>query len=40
MRHGLNFNVNYTFAKNIGDDGTFRSGFAVPAAALSGGGHA
>lgn len=38
--HGLSFNVNYTFAKNVGDDGTFRSGFAIPANAISGGGHA
>jgi hypothetical protein len=38
MRHGLNFNLNYTFAKNVGDDGTFRSGFAIPSAAISGGG--
>ena len=37
--HGLSFNINYTYSKNIGDDGTFRSGFAIPAAALSGGGH-
>jgi hypothetical protein len=37
--HGLTFNVNYTYSKNIGDDGTFRSGFAIPAAALSGGGQ-
>jgi hypothetical protein len=36
--HGLNFNLNYTYSKNIGDDGTFRSGFAVPSAAVSGGG--
>jgi hypothetical protein len=34
---GLTFNANYTWSKNIGDDGTFRSGFAIPAAALSGG---
>ncbi|HEV2278087.1 MAG TPA: TonB-dependent receptor [Acidobacteriaceae bacterium] len=40
MGHGLSFNVNYTFAKNVGDDGTFRSGFNIPAAAISGGGHA
>src|ERR1035438_1323793 len=25
--HGLTFNVNYTYSKNIGDDGTFRSGY-------------
>jgi Carboxypeptidase regulatory-like domain/TonB dependent receptor len=37
--HGLQFNVNYTYSKNIGDDGTFRSGFPIPAAALSGGGQ-
>jgi hypothetical protein len=37
--HGLSFNVNYTFSKNIGDDGTFRSGFDIPAAAISGGGQ-
>ncbi len=39
MAHGLNFNINYTYSKNIGDDGTFRSGFNIPAAALSGGGQ-
>jgi len=37
LAHGLTFNVNYTYSKNIGDDGTFRSGFNIPAAALSGG---
>jgi hypothetical protein len=37
--HGLSFNVNYTYSKNIGDDGTFRSGFDIPSAALSGGGQ-
>jgi hypothetical protein len=37
--HGVSFNVNYTYSKNIGDDGTFRSGFAIPSAALSGGGQ-
>ena len=35
MSNGLTFNVNYTFAKNVGDDGTFRSGFDIPAAAIS-----
>lgn len=40
LSRGLTFNVNYTYAKNIGDDGTFRSGFDIPASALSGGGHA
>ena len=37
--HGVTFNVNYTYSKNIGDDGTFRSGYPIPAAALSGGGQ-
>jgi hypothetical protein len=35
--HGLSFNINYTYSKNIGDDGTFRSGFDIPGAAISGG---
>jgi hypothetical protein len=39
MSHGLTFNFNYTYAKNIGDDGTFRSGFNIPAAAISHGTH-
>jgi hypothetical protein len=39
MSHGLTFNVNYTYSKNIGDDGSFRSGYAIPAAAISGGNH-
>jgi hypothetical protein len=37
--HGLSFNINYTYSKNIGDDGTFRSGFDIPASAISGGGQ-
>jgi hypothetical protein len=37
LSHGLTFQVNYTWARNIGDDGTFRSGFDIPAAAISGG---
>jgi hypothetical protein len=32
---GLSFNFNYSYSKNIGDDGSFRSGFYIPAAALS-----
>jgi Carboxypeptidase regulatory-like domain/TonB dependent receptor len=36
--HGLSFNINYTYSKNIGDDGTFRSGFDTPGSAISGGG--
>jgi hypothetical protein len=39
MAHGLSFNINYTYSKSIGDDGNFRSGFDIPAAALSGGGQ-
>lgn len=37
--HGLTFNFNYTWSKNIGDDGSFRSGFDIPGAAISGGGQ-
>ena len=36
---GLTFNVNYTYSKNIGDDGSFRSGFDIPAAAIDGHGQ-
>ena len=36
--HGLSYTVNYTWSKNIGDDGTFRSGFALPAGSVDGGG--
>lgn len=35
--NGLSYTVNYTYSKNIGDDGTFRSGFAIPAGAMSDG---
>jgi hypothetical protein len=34
--HGLAFNFNFTFSKNIGDDGNFRSGWAIPASAIDG----
>jgi hypothetical protein len=34
--HGLTFNVNYTYSKNIGDDGNFRNGFPIPASAVDG----
>ncbi|QEE30889.1 TonB-dependent receptor [Terriglobus albidus] len=37
MSRGLTFNFNYTWSKNVGNDGTFRSGFAIPQAAISGG---
>ena len=36
---GLTFNMNYTYSKNIGDDGTFRSGYDIPAAAIDGNGQ-
>ena len=39
LAHGLTFNINYTYSKNVGDDGPFRTGFNIPAAAISGGGH-
>lgn len=39
LSKGLTFNANYTWSKNIGDDGTFRSGFDIPGAAISGGGR-
>lgn len=35
LSHGLTFNFNYTFAKNLGDDGPYRDGYDIPAAALS-----
>jgi hypothetical protein len=35
MSHGLAFNVNYTFGKNLGDDGPYRDGYNLPAAAIS-----
>ena len=39
LSHGLSFNVNYTYSKNIGDDGPFRTGFNIPSSAVSGGGQ-
>lgn len=35
MAHGLNFNFNYTWSKNIGDDGPFRTGFDLPSGTVS-----
>jgi Carboxypeptidase regulatory-like domain/TonB dependent receptor len=35
-RHGLTFNGNYTWSRNIGDDGSFRSGFALPSGIVDG----
>jgi hypothetical protein len=37
MHKGLTYNINYTYSKNLGDDGTYRSGFDLPAAAISNG---
>jgi hypothetical protein len=34
---GLNFQLSYTFSKNLGDDGTYRSGYDIPADAIDGG---
>ncbi len=34
---GLSYTLNYTYSKNLGDDNTFRSGFNIPAAAMSNG---
>lgn len=34
---GVSFTLNYTFSRNIGDDGTTRSAYAVPASASSNG---
>ena len=34
---GLSYTLNWTFSRNLGDDGTFRSGFDIPAAAISNG---
>jgi len=33
--HGLSYSLNYTWSANIGDDGTFRSGYDLPAGAVS-----
>ncbi len=35
LSHGLTFNFNYTYSKNLGDDGPYRDGYNIPAAALS-----
>lgn len=35
MSNGLTFNFNFTWSKNVGDQRTFRSGYAIPAAAIS-----
>ena len=33
--HGLTFTMNYTYSKNLGDDGTYRSGWALPGSYVS-----
>ena len=33
--HGLTFTMNYTYSKNLGDDGTYRSGWALPGSYIS-----
>jgi len=33
--HGLSYTFNYTWSRNIGDDGTFRSGFNLPSGSVS-----
>ena len=35
MHNGLTYNFNYTYAKNLGDDGTFRTGFDLPQNSIS-----
>lgn len=35
---GLNYQLNYAFSKNIGDDGTYRDGYDIPADAIDAGG--
>jgi hypothetical protein len=36
LAHGLTFNVNYTYAKDLGDDTSFRSAFTIPVGAVDG----
>jgi hypothetical protein len=36
MAQGLSYTFNYTWSRNIGDDGNFRSGFDLPAGSVSG----
>jgi hypothetical protein len=36
LAHGLTFNFNYTWARNVGDDGPYRTGFALPSGSVSG----
>ncbi len=34
--HGLSYTFNYTWSRNIGDDGTFRAGYDLPSGSVSG----
>jgi hypothetical protein len=36
LAHGLIFNFNYTWARNAGDDGPYRTGFDLPSGSVSG----
>ncbi len=36
LAHGLTFNFNYTWSRNVGDDGPYRNGFDIPSGAVSG----
>ena len=36
LSHGLTYNVNYTWSRNIGDDGPYRTGFDLPSGSVSG----
>jgi hypothetical protein len=36
LAHGLTFNFNYTWARNVGDDGPYRTGFDLPSGSVSG----
>ncbi|SEF92211.1 Carboxypeptidase regulatory-like domain-containing protein [Bryocella elongata] len=35
LSHGLTFNFNYTWARNVGDDGPYRTGYALPSGSVS-----
>ena len=37
LSHHVSLNLNYTWSKNLGDDGTFRSGYNLPSSATSNG---
>jgi hypothetical protein len=36
LAKGLTFNFNYTWARNVGDDGPYRTGFDLPSGSVSG----